>query len=38
MGMPGNCRGSKEGIDAEDDGVGSLKHGGILILIVIEVA
>lgn len=35
MGMAGNCRGGEEGIDAKGNGVGSLEHGEILILIVI---
>lgn len=36
MNMSGNGSRSKEGIDAEDNGVGSLKHCRILILIKLD--
>jgi hypothetical protein len=32
VGMSGNCRGGEQGVDAEHDGVGSLEHDGILVL------
>ena len=38
VGMAGNCRGGEEGIDAKGNGVGSLEHGEILILILMEEA